>query len=231
MNNRRGAAQRALALLAFVLGIAALYMMFVYAPTERNMGDVQRIMYAHVASAWVAYLSFILVAFSSVLYLWKRKLKWDHLAQASAELGVLFTSLLLITGSLWGRPVWNTWWVWDLRLTTTLILWFVYVGYLLFRQVDFVADIKRTVVSIYGIMAFINIPLVHYSVKWWRSIHPNTITHEGIQMPDAMIYTLAVTSVFFLILYSLLLLYRWTLISQREQVYQLKQQLSKYIIW
>lgn len=228
MSNSLFLTKRIISILAFVLGLVSLYMMFIYAPTEKYMGDMQRIMYLHVPSAWMAYFSFVIMAIAGGLYLWKKTLIWDHVARTAAELGLFFMSLVLITGSLWGRPVWNTWWVWDPRLTTALILWFTLLGYLLLRATDLEIEFKRKVAAIYGIIGLINVPLVHNSVKWWRSIHPITITHDEINMPPEMIYTLFTSATFFFVLYGLLLLYRFSIHQYRDQVFQLKEQMSRY---
>src|SRR5262245_20306517 len=114
---------------------------FGYAPTERVQGDVQRIFYLHLPLACISYLAFFVVCVSSIAYLVRRELRWDRLARASAEIGVVFTTLMMIPGSLWARPIWGTWWSWDARLTTTLVLWFIYVGYLMLRS--YVADEQR----------------------------------------------------------------------------------------
>src|SRR5215216_7466652 len=118
---------------AVVMGLALLAAFF-YAPMERTQGNVQRIFYIHLPIIWLAYLAFFVVFVTSSLYLWKQRELFDHLAYASAEIGFLFTSLVLVTGSLWARPIWGTWWSWDARLTTTLLLWFIYVGYLMLRS-------------------------------------------------------------------------------------------------
>jgi heme exporter protein C len=228
MSNSIFLTKRIISIAAFLLGIVSLYMMFIYAPAEKYMGDVQRIMYMHVPSAGLSYFAFIIMAVTGVLYLWKGTFIWDHVARAAAELGMLFISLLLMTGSLWGRPVWNAWWVWDPRLTTALILWFVYLGYLLLRSSNLETNFKRKVAAIYGIIGLVNVPLVHYSVEWWRSIHPIVITHEETKMPPEMIYTLFTSSIFFIVFFVMLLLYRFTIHQQRDQLLQLKEQIVKY---
>src|SRR3712207_6747329 len=139
---------------------AALYASLVYAPTERVQGDVQRIFYVHLPVAWNAYLAFFVVFVASIVYLGRRGPWWDWLARASAEVGLLFTTLVLITGSLWARPIWGTWWSWDARLTTTLMLWFIYVGYLMLRS--YVADEQRAArfSAILGIIGFLDVPII-----------------------------------------------------------------------
>lgn len=143
------------------------------APPDAVQGDAQRLMYLHVPTAWLAYLAFFITALSSALYLWPRTRaqSWDLVAGASAELGVLFTAITLFVGSLWGRAVWGVWWAWDARLVTTAVLFFLYLGYLALRHttVDPVAGARRNAVA--ALIAFVDVPVVHFSVEWWRTLH------------------------------------------------------------
>ncbi len=143
------------------------------APPDRVQSDAQRLMYLHVPSAWIAYLAFGVTALSSALYLWRRTRSpvWDRLAGASAELGVLFTALTLVLGSLWGRPVWGVWWAWDARLVTTAVLFFLYVGYLALRRVPSSVETRAKRSAIAALIAFVDVPIVHFSVDWWRTLH------------------------------------------------------------
>src|ERR1700730_7067958 len=189
--------------LSFVTSLAVcigLYMAFIYAPPEKQMGDLQRIMYFHVSSAIVCFFAFFGVFAAGLMYLFTRNKKWDHLAYASAEVGIFFTTLVLITGPLWARPIWNTWWTWDPRLTTTLILWFIYIAYMLLRS-SIADDVRRRVVSsIFGIIGFIDVPIIHYSVTWWRAIHPNVISNGQIHMDARMTAALITNMVAFFLL-------------------------------
>lgn len=160
------------------VGVAALLSLVVMgvlglavAPPDALQGDAQRLMYVHVPTAWLAYLAFAVTALASALYLWPRTRSavWDHLAGASAELGVLFTGLTLVLGSLWGRPVWGVWWAWDARLVSTAVLFFLYVGYLALRRIPGAGQEKRCAVA--ALVAFVNVPIVHFSVEWWRTLH------------------------------------------------------------
>ncbi len=149
---------------------------FGYAPREVAQGNVQRIMYLHVPAILTAYLAFALVLIGSVGYLATRQLRWDRLAAAAAELGVLFTGVTIISGSIWGRPTWGVWWTWDARLTSTAVLLLVYVGYLLLRGMVDEPDARARYAAVVGILGAANIPIVHFSVKWWRALHqPSTI--------------------------------------------------------
>lgn len=162
-----------LAALALVAGLGAA---FGYAPREAVQGNVQRIMYLHVPAVLTAYLAFGLVFLGSVGYLLTRRPGWDRLALAAAEPGVLFTGITIASGSIWGKPTWGTWWTWDARLTSTAVLFLVYVGYLLLRGMVDEPDRRARVAAVVGILGAANIPIVHFSVKWWRALHqPATI--------------------------------------------------------
>src|SRR2546426_2786023 len=160
-----------LAALALVIGLGAA---FGYAPREAVQGNVQRIMYLHVPAAWAAYLAFALVFVGSLGYLFTRRMGWDRLAVAAAEPGVLFTGLTIVSGSIWGKPTWGTWWTWDARLTSTAVLFLVYVSYLLLRGMVDEPDRRARYSAGVGILGAANIPLVHFSVTWWRALHPPT---------------------------------------------------------
>lgn len=156
---------------ALALVTIGAYLGLVWSPPDVDQGDAMRILYMHVPTIWTAYLAFFLVLVSSALYLWKRDLKWDRLAGSAAELGVLLTALTLAVGSVWAKPVWGVWWTWDPRLTTTAILFVIYAGYLMLRTLapDPIARAKQS--AVVGIIGFIDIPIVHMSVLWWRSLH------------------------------------------------------------
>jgi len=164
----------------FVTMMAALYVVFMVVPTEREMGIVQRIFYFHVASAWVAFLGFFLVAGASAVHLWNGSRPADRLAQASAEIGVLFCTLVLVTGPLWARPIWGVWWTWDPRLTMTVILWAIYASYLMLRAFGGEDDAIRRYAAVLGIVGVLDIPIIQVSVHLLRGIHPSVITrNEG----------------------------------------------------
>lgn len=143
------------------------------APPDAVQGDAQRLMYLHVPAAWVAYLAFGVTALGSALWLWPRTRSpvWDRVAGSSAELGVLFTALTLVLGSLWGRPVWGVWWAWDARLVTTAVLFFLYLGYLALRRVPAPPETRAKRCAIAALIAFVDVPIVHFSVTWWRTLH------------------------------------------------------------
>ncbi|MGH2788572.1 MAG: cytochrome c biogenesis protein [Actinomycetota bacterium] len=136
-------------------------------------GQLQRIFYFHVPAAWVAYLAFTIVFVASIAYLRTDERRWDLLAHSAAEIGLVFCTLVLVTGPIWARPVWGTWWQWDARLTSTLVLWLTYAGYLLLRSLATDPGSEGRPAAILGIAGFINVPIVHFSVRWWRTLHPS----------------------------------------------------------
>src|SRR5262245_26371595 len=169
-------AVRVLGWLAVVALLAGLGAAFGYAPREAVQGNVQRIMYLHVPAVLTAYLAFGLVFVGSLGYLLTRRPGWDRLALAAAEPGVIFTGITIASGSIWGKPTWGTWWTWDARLTSTAVLFLVYVGYLLLRGMIDEPDRRARAAAVVGILGAANIPIVHFSVKWWRALHqPSTI--------------------------------------------------------
>lgn len=180
--------------------------------SENEMGEMVRIMYVHVPMAIGAYLAFFTTAVTSVIYLWKKTEGWDLLAAASAEIGVVFTALTLATGSIWGHIAWGTWWEWDARLTTTLLMFIIYVGYLALRSaiVDPVVRAKRA--AVVGLVAFANVPIVHFSVTWWRSIHQDaTISRFDPTIDGLKLFALMFGMVLVLVFYVWLMMHRFRL--------------------
>jgi len=164
---------------AILLVIAATYGSFYVAPTERTMGLIQRIFYFHVASAWAAMDAFAVCFVCNLLYVWKRNAKFDWLAVSSAEVGLVLTTVVLITGPIWAHPVWGIWWTWDARLTSTFVLWLLYVSYLLLRTLIEEPDRKALLSSLFGIFAFLDVPLVFGAIRWWRTQHPSPVIMGG----------------------------------------------------
>ncbi len=186
--------------LGLLLGIVWLGMVGFYAPIEKVQGVVQKIFYVHVPCIPAAYLGFILTAVGGVAYLRTHKQSWDRFALCSAEVAVLFCTLILLSGPIWAKPIWGHWWVWDLRLTLTLVLWFIYVAYLFLRAFAFGSDAARTFASVYGILGTVLIPLVYYAVDLarGRAMHPSNPAREGL--PEAMVLPLGVgLGAFFLV--------------------------------
>ncbi len=158
--------------LSFPLMMVTLYLIFFYADVEKEMGIVQKIFYFHVPIAWSTFLAFFFVFLNSIMFLWKRERIYDLMAHASAEVGIIFCTLVLITGPLWGKPAWGAWWVWDSRLTTTLVLWLIFVAYLMLRQYGGEESQLSRFSAVLGIVGFLDVPLVYLSVTWWRTQHP-----------------------------------------------------------
>ncbi len=154
------------------------------APREAVEGDVQRIMYIHVPSAIAAYAAFTVTFVASIVVLWKRDMRWDAAARASAAVGVLFTFLVLVTGAIWGKPIWGVYWTWDARLTSTLILFLIFSAYLLARAVAGPNDEQAArYAAVFAIIGFMDIPLIHMSVTWWRTLHPQPIVFRALERP------------------------------------------------
>lgn len=208
---------------SLVITATALVMALFYAPREATMGDAQRIFYLHVPSAWIGFFSFFVVFIASALYLLKRERKWDAVAQSAAEIGVLFTTLVLLTGPLWAKSAWGTYWVWDARLTTTLVLWLIYVGYLMLRaSVD---ETKRApMAAVLGIIGFLDVPIIFLSVTWWRTMHPTLVVSESGGLEPAMRTTLMVALLAFTLLFAWMLLYRVQLEQKRDRLALLREE-------
>ncbi|HTB92212.1 MAG TPA: cytochrome c biogenesis protein CcsA [Candidatus Sulfotelmatobacter sp.] len=164
---------------AILLVIAAAYAAFFIAPEERTMGLIQRIFYFHVASAWAGFSAFFLCFLGNLLYVWRRDQKYDWLAVSGAEVGLAFTTVVLITGPIWAHPVWGIWWTWDARLTSTFVLWLLYVSYLLLRTLVEEPDRRALLSSLFGIFAFLDVPLVFGAIRWWRTQHPQPVIMGG----------------------------------------------------
>jgi heme exporter protein C len=213
------------ALFAVTAGLvpASLYLIFLVAPTEGKMGVVQRIFYFHVPSAFMAFLGVGVCAVASALYLWKRDRRLDIAAHAGAELGVLFCTIVLITGPIWAKPVWGTWWTGEARLWTTLILWLIYVGYLLLRQNAEDQDQAARWGAIVGIVGALDVPIIYKSVEWWRGLHPKVLkVSGGGGLDPVMERTLLVCTVTMLGLFSCLFLQRCRLGLLRDEVERLQ---------
>lgn len=202
-----------LAALAGVSLVGVFWMIFFYAPTERSMGLVQRIYYVHVPSAWVAFLAFGIVALCSVGYLWLRDERLDAIAVSAAELGTVFTTIVLLTGPLWGRIAWGAWWVWEPRLTLTLILWFIYLGYFMLRGATESPERGKRFAAVLGIVGAVDIPLIHVSVNWFRSQHPEAVVlrPDGPQAAPEIVWTLLASLLAFTLAFFALLLFRYGL--------------------
>lgn len=194
------------------------WLIYVYAPVERTMGLAQKIFYLHLPVAWWAMVSFFVVCVAGGCYLKTRNRFWDNLAGAAAELGVLLATLALLTGSVWARHSWGVWWTWDPRLTTTLVMWFLYVGYLVFRQQDMAPDRKSALCAVIGIVAFVDVPLVFLSARLWHSLHPAVFASKQGGLEPEMRLTVLACVLAFGLLWAGLLGLRATQLRQAERL-------------
>ncbi len=203
-----------LALLSF-----GLYEALVAAPTERTMGDVQRIFYYHVPSAWTAFLCFFANFAASIVYLSKRSPKADALALATAEVGVVFCTVVLVTGPIWARPVWGIWWTWDARLTSTLVLWLIYVSYLLLRRYS-TAGQNPVLAATLAVFGAVDVVFVYMAIRWFRTQHPQPVIAggEGSGIDPRMLHALLWNWVAFLALATLVVTIRYRLERVRQRV-------------
>ena len=192
-----------------ILMPVCLYVVFAVVPTEEKMGVVQRIFYFHVPAAMAAFLGVALCAVFSALYLWKRRPDFDRLAHASAELGVLFCTIVLITGPIWARPVWGVWWTGEVRLTSTLIRWLIYVGYLILRQNAENREQAARWAAVVAIVRALDMPIIYKSVEWWRGLHPKVLkVSGGGGLDPVMERTLLLCTITFFLLFFYLLIQR-----------------------
>ncbi len=213
-------------ILTALVFVTAIYMVFIHAPTERVMGPIQKIFYFHLACALAAFLSFLTAFVSGIFYLVRRDLQWDILGAASVEIGLVFTTLVLITGVLWGRPVWNAWWTWDPRLTTSLILWFIYAACLILRFSVDRQDKRAAFCAVMAIAGFVDVPIVFLSARLWRTIHPVVIRAGSIDMAPAMIQALLVALAAFTMLWVALLYQRSRTLFMHNRIQLLEKQLD-----
>lgn len=211
-----------LMILTFLGMMVSLYLAIIYAPTEVVMGHIQRIFYFHMGAVWVATIAFTVVFIASIQYLRKESRFWDILALSSAEIGVLFTTLTIITGSIWAKPIWGTWWTWDPQLTTTFILWILYVAYLMLRSATGSNLKKAKFAAVFGIIAFIDLPLVYLSVRLMRGISPVVFGGRGGGIAPQMMVTLVACLITFTLLYIVLLKGRMSIEGMKDEVARLK---------
>jgi heme exporter protein C len=202
-----------LGLVAFTLLAVTIGMALAYAPRELIQGEPQRIFYVHLPMALVAYLAFAIVFVGGILYLWKRRPVFDIVARSAAEIGIFFTTLVIISGGLWGRATWGTFWQWEPRLTFTFILWLIFVAYLMLRQAAQDRDRSARFASVLGIIGFLDVPLIFFAVYLWRGLHP-----EPAGMPQQMAITLFVGFAAFIALFAYLLIHRVSWDLKRERV-------------
>jgi heme exporter protein C len=213
--------------IAAILILISIYLIFIYIPPHETMGDVQRIFYFHVASAWVSYLAFGVTFATGLLYLKTKDLKWDTIAFVSAEIGVIFCSIAIITGSLWAGAVWRVFWRWeDIKLFITLVLWFVFIAYLALRANAKSRISKARLSAVFGIIGFICIPLSFGANRIWQQYHPTVFVSSEGSLQPSMTYTFVVAMIAFTFLYIYLLLAGMDVEHMREKIEKIKQKVG-----
>ena len=207
---------------------AASYMIFLYAPQELTMGEVQRIFYIHVSSAWTALLAYFLIFLGSVGYLWKRSAYADDFAHGAGEVGFVFCTCVLVTGPLWAKPIWGIWWTWDARLTLTFVLWLLFTAYLMLRSYTVSPGRAGILAAVVGIAGFVDVPIDYMAIRWWRTQHPQPVIAggEGSGLDPRMWATLLVTWSAFLLLFSYLLRQYLRVAALRRQITRLRRSLA-----
>jgi len=227
-SKRRAYATSALVIVTFALILFALVEALVIAPREQTMGDIQRLFYFHMPSAWIALGPAFTVVFGlSIAYLATGKMVYDRWAGASAEIGVIFTTITLMTGPIWAKPIWGVYWTWEPRLTTTLVLWFIYVGYLLLRSIAGEGPRRARLSAVYGIVGWIDVPIVFLSIWLWRTVHPRLLTGHGFDMDSRMVTALMISLAAFTLLYVTLLVLRAGTLDIAAEVTALQARLRR----
>ena len=195
--------------LSSVLMVGSLYMSLIWAPTEITLGDSQRIFYIHIPLAWLGMLSVIILAVFSIAYLITRNIKWDNLAYSTAELGFILITLVLVTGMIWSKAEWTVWWTWDPKLTTTVILWFIYLAYIMLRKYG-PSDLRgASYGAVLGIIGAIDVPMIYMAADWWSSAHPELnigpLSDQSSSVNSEMMMTLLVSLIAYTMLYIIIL--------------------------
>ena len=212
-----------LLVILLVAFLACTYLIFLWVPPIKASNPAeqiaQRIFYFHVPSAWIGFLAFFVVFVASFAYLWKRERKYELISVASAEIGVLFITLVLLTGPIWAKPVWGIWWTWDARLTSSLVLWLIYVAYLMLRRYLPDGNKRANLSAVVGIIGFIDVPIVYYSIRWWETQHPKAVmasSEGGLAAPMFFVFMFALAS--FTILYVYFMRKRYQLLVIEDAV-------------
>jgi heme exporter protein C len=223
---------QALNIVAPVMILIALGLVFFYAPEELVMGEVQRIFYFHVSSAWVGGLAFGVTLVAAIIYLITGKLYWDRLGSSSVEIGLVFSITAGVAGAIWARPIWNTWWTWDPRLTTYTIMALIYIAYLMLRQGIEDPERRARFAAVYGIVGFISVPITYFSIQWWRTIHPIVFGSGSgdakgqFAMTPHMLVAFLFSLAAFTVLYACFMANRMRLAQLQERVEQMKAELQ-----
>ena len=221
----------ALLVISAALMALTLYLIYFWVPTEQNLGVSQRIFYFHVPLGWIGMVSIIVVAIASVMHLFTGKQRWDDLAYSTAELGMIYASLILVTGAIWGKPVWGVWWTWDPKLTTTLVLWFIYVGYLMMRAYGPSGSQGKRFASVIALIGAIDAPIIYMASIWWRTAHPalniGPAAEESEAIGDSRIYlTLLASVITFTVMYVYLLVERYSMRKSESELDELHQRMA-----
>jgi len=227
--------QTALPIVTAALVIGTMWGAFFYAAREKSMGDVQRIFYFHAPAGLICFLAFFVTFVAGIGYLATRKPAWDIVGNASAEIGLLFCSIVLFTGPLWARPVWGTYWTWEARLTTTLILWLIYAGYILVRRYTDEPERRARFAAVVGIIGFLDVPLVYWSIRFWRGHHPVVLeTSRRLQgmengqggLEESMSLVFRAGIITYIVLYACLMALRVPLGRAEEEARWLEERVS-----
>jgi heme exporter protein C len=207
-------------ILTFLIMLTALFFVFIYAPTEKTMGVVQKIFYFHVPSGWIAFLAFFIVFLSGVKYLMKKDKYWDIVGSSSAEVGVIFCSLVLITGPIWAKKVWGIFWTWDAKLTSAVVLWLIYISYILLRKYVIGESKRANISAVVGILGFIDVPLVYMSTRWWRTQHPQPVIGGGENsgLEPKMLLTFFICLIAFTLLFFFILYLKLSIENARKEI-------------
>ena len=201
-----------------VLVIIGQYLAFIVAPREATMGDMQRIFYFHVASSWTGYLALFVTFIAGIVYLRRREYSWDAIGHSSAEIGWVFITGGILTGSIWAKTTWGVWWTWDPRLTTSAVLWLAYASYLILRQAMEDPSLRARVGSVYGIVAFVSVPMNFMAIRWWRAAHPLVLESSGSGLAPSMLRVLLFCVAAFTVLYIAMLKLRFRLEKAGNQL-------------
>ncbi len=213
--------------IAVVTTLISIYLALIYTPSHDTMGDTQRIFYFHVSSAWVSYLAFAVTFFASILYLKSKNLKWDMIAVSSAEIGIIFCTLAIITGSLWAKSIWGIFWRWeDIKLFITLVLWLVFIAYLALRANVTSHKRKASLSAVFAIIGFICVPLSFAANRIWQQYHPTVLVSSGGSLQASMAFALFFTVFAFTFLYLYLLIAKIDIGKMQEKIEQIKQQIG-----
>ncbi|MGD8330039.1 MAG: cytochrome c biogenesis protein CcsA [Acidobacteriota bacterium] len=217
---------------ALVCMLASLYGAFLYAPTDRVQGDVQRLFYMHVPAALTMYVAILVVFVASLRYLQTRDARWDEIAAAGGEVGLLFGTMVMVTGPMWARPVWGAWWTWDARLTSFFLLWLIFVAYVMLRTYGGAPDQVARFCAVLGILGFVGMPITHYTVQWFRTMHPEPVIMTenglggGLENAPGMLPAFAMGLVAAVMLFAAIFPLRLRLERQERRVQEMRRRLD-----